>query len=158
MISRSAPFGDGRRGELGAIHQRTAVRMAEENQRYTSGRRSLVTALATAAGPVTIPQLTELAPGLAASSAYRNLEVLERCGLVRRIVAPGDHSRWELCEPLVAHHHHLICAGCGTIEDVTLDDSTEAIIETALGAIAGKAGFAPAEHTLDLHGICRDCR
>jgi Fe2+ or Zn2+ uptake regulation protein len=143
--------------DLDAIHRRVEARLGDDDQRYTRGRRSLVTALATAAGPVTIPELSGFAPEVPSSSMYRNLEILERSGLVRRLIAAGDHARWEMNEPLVAHHHHLICGRCGTIEDVVLDDHTESTIETTLAQVAAAAGFEPAEHTLDLHGTCRDC-
>ena len=146
------------RDELEAIHERIASRLADDGQRYTRGRRTLVGTLAGASGPVTIPELSAMAPSLPASTMYRNLEILERSGLVRRITASGDHARWEMCEPLVAHHHHLICDRCGTIEDITLDDETEHLVERTLADVAARSGFVPADHILDLHGTCARCR
>jgi Fur family ferric uptake transcriptional regulator len=144
--------------ELDAIHLRVGARLTDDGQRYTAGRRALVGALASARGPLTVPDLAALAPELPASSMYRNLEVLERSTLVRRLPAVGDHACWEMSEPLVAHHHHLVCGRCGTIEDVVLDDATEAALEATLSTLAADAGFVPAEHVVDLHGTCRDCR
>lgn len=143
--------------ESADVHERIGARLSDDGQRYTSGRRQLVDALTRAAKPITIPELSTAASDLASSSMYRNLEVLERSGLVRRIVAVADHARWELCEPLIAHHHHLICDECGGIEDVTLDDVTEEAIESAMARIAAATGFTAADHTLDLHGTCKRC-
>ena len=42
--------------------------------------------------------------------------------LLTRITAGGDHAYFEFAEPLLSHHHHLVCVDCGSIEDVYLDD------------------------------------
>ena len=77
-----------------------AGRLAAHDQRYTSGRRTLVGALADAGGPITLPELLALQPSLAQSSAYRNLGVLEVAGVVRRLVHGADRAHYELAEEL----------------------------------------------------------
>ena len=133
------------------------MRLARHDYRYTNGRRRLVDAIAAAGQPVTLPDIVVAAPELAPSSIYRNLDVLERSGVVNRIIASGDHAYFEFAEPLLSHHHHLICIGCGAIEDVRLDDAVEAIVDRSLAEAASRAGFAPLRHSLDLHGHCSDC-
>jgi len=39
-------------------------------------------------------------------------------GVVRRVAGADDHGRFELAEELSGHHHHLVCARCGKVEDV----------------------------------------
>ncbi len=141
----------------GEIHEQVARRLAHAEQRYTTSRRRLVEALHHAGRPLTAPEITELAPDLAQSSAYRNLDVLEQCGVVRRISAGPEHTHFELAEPLLGHHHHLICVTCGTIADVHLDDEIESLVDQRLGEAASAAGFTPLHHTLDLHGHCAEC-
>ena len=133
-------------------------RLARHDYRYTSRRRRLVDALAAAGQPVTLPDIAGVAPELAPSSIYRNLDVLERSGVVSRITAGGDHAYFELAEPLLSHHHHLICVGCGAIEDIRLNDDVEASVDRGLAEAAGRAGFTPLRHSLDLHGYCAVCR
>ena len=77
---------------------------------HATQRRALVDLLAEVDQPLTIPQLLERRRGLAQSSAYRNLAVLERAGVVHRIVTSDEFARYELAEDLTEHHHHLICA------------------------------------------------
>ena len=140
------------------IHRTVRDRLDENEQRYTSGRRAVVDALASAAGPVTLPELIDLAPALAQSSAYRNLAVMEQVGVVRRLVHSADHARYELAEDLTEHHHHLICEACGTVRDVTLTPKLELRLDAAFDALSSAAGFEATHHTIDLSGRGADCR
>jgi Fur family transcriptional regulator, ferric uptake regulator len=112
-----------------------------------------------AGAPLTLPQLLEQSTGLAQSSAYRNLAVLERAGVAHRIVTTGDHARWELTEDLTDHHHHhLICTGCGDVTDFTVPKDVERRLDSALAHVASDAGFDATQHRLDLVGLCANCR
>src|SRR5688572_7760098 len=91
------------------LHEAVASRLRAADQRYTSGRRRLVELLAEAPRPETIPEILQRAPALAQSSAYRNLVVLEECGVAHRVITSDERSRYELAEHLMGHHHHLIC-------------------------------------------------
>lgn len=140
------------------IHRTVRDRLDENDQRYTAGRRAVVDALASADGPVTLPELIDLAPELAQSSAYRNLAVMEQVGVVRRLVHSADHARYELAEDLTEHHHHLICEVCGSVRDVTLTPALERQLDAAFATLASAEGFEAAHHTIDLYGRCADCR
>lgn len=131
------------------------LRRAE--QRYTRGRRALVAALRDAGQPVTIHQILDKDDGLAQSSAYRNLAVLEEAGVVTRIVTNDEFARYELAEGLTEHHHHLICSSCGDVVDFSLAARTEASLDRALHRIADDAGFTVESHRLDLVGTCAGC-
>jgi Fur family transcriptional regulator, ferric uptake regulator len=139
------------------IHRTVRDRLDQNDQRYTSGRRSLVGALADTDGPITLPELIDLAPELAQSSAYRNLAVLEEVGVVRRLVHSSDHARYELAEDLTEHHHHLICEQCGAVRDVTLTSDLEERLDEAFATVSRVEGFTPTHHTIDLYGRCVDC-
>jgi len=77
-----------------------ATRLRAVEQRYTSNRKDLLHLLAAMAGPATIPEILEQRSGLAQSSVYRNLAVLEQAGLVQRIVTSDEWARFELAENL----------------------------------------------------------
>lgn len=140
-------------------HAFVRQRLSTENYRYTTGRHRLVDALVGSNQPLTLPEIVEIAPDLAASSVYRNLEILERCGIVKRIPnGTGGHAHFELAEPLLSHHHHLVCVDCGAIEDVRLDDELEELLDRNLDLLATRASFDPHHHTLDLHGHCAQCQ
>jgi Fur family transcriptional regulator, ferric uptake regulator len=139
------------------LHDLAAVRLSGLGQRYTSGRRAIVDLLARADSPLAIPQLLQRDRSMAQSSAYRNLAVLERAGVVHRIVTSGEFASYELAEDLTEHHHHLICTSCGDVRDFTVSSQLEGELDRALGRIAGHHGFSPDHHRLDLVGTCATC-
>ena len=139
------------------LHEQASLRLRTLDQRYTRGRRALVEVLAAADAPLSIPQLREHDRALAQSSAYRNLAVLERAGVVHRIAGADEFARYELAEDLTEHHHHLICATCGDVRDFTVSPELEGDLDRALGRIARQHGFSADHHRLDLVGTCADC-
>jgi Fe2+ or Zn2+ uptake regulation protein len=134
-----------------------ATRLREINQRLTTNREAIIDVLSRAPRPLTIPEILAARRGLAQSSVYRNLVVLEQAGLVHRIVTTDEHARFELAEDLTGHHHHLICAACGMIEDVPASAGLEKSVRVATTQIARTTGFRTQHHRVDLVGLCRDC-
>lgn len=140
------------------LHVTAATRLAGDAQRYTRNRRALVGALEGAPRPLTIPEILDRCDDVPQSSAYRNLAVLERAGVVHRIVTADEFSRFELAEALTAdHHHHLICSHCGSVSDFSVPSSMEQRLERALDEVAAETGFAAEHHRFDLVGRCSDC-
>jgi Fur family transcriptional regulator, ferric uptake regulator len=139
------------------LHATATSRLRDDGQRYTQQRRGLVELLAELGQPLTIPQLLEHRPGLAQSSVYRNLAVLERAGVVHRIHSTDEFARYELAEDLTEHHHHLICTSCGGVADFTVPDAVEHDLEAALAKVARRTGFTVRHHRLDLVGTCPTC-
>ncbi len=139
------------------IHASVATSLETVEQRYTAGRRRIVETLAGAGRPLTVAELVAGTDGLAQSSAYRNLTVLERAGTVRRIQGADEFARYELSEDLTGHHHHLICTGCAAVIDVEMSSRLERVIERAVAEIAAETRFSPSSHRLDLVGLCADC-
>ncbi|MEM9561030.1 MAG: Fur family transcriptional regulator [Actinomycetota bacterium] len=140
-------------------HQMAATKLASVSHRYTTNRRAVVDALLALPGPATIAEVLSAGEGLAQSSTYRNLVVLEQVGVVHRIVTSDVHARFELTEEITGeHHHHLICEGCGIIIDVCLDAAVEHALEVSLGRAAEDNGFEGRHHRVDLVGFCRSCR
>ncbi len=139
------------------LHATATSRLHADGQRYTTRRQALVSLLAEVDQPLTIPQLLDRRRDLAQSSVYRNLAVLERAGVVHRIVTTDEFARYELAEDLTEHHHHLICASCGDVTDFTVPASVEHDLEQALSKVAKRSGFAVRHHRLDLVGTCPDC-
>ena len=134
-----------------------AARLESDGQRYTENRRELVELLASGGAPLTIPEVLKARPDLAQSSVYRNLSILERAGVVHRIVTNDEWARYELAEEFGEHHHHLICSTCGSVQDFTVPTALERAIDAASHAVADGAGFVLAHHNLDLIGRCAAC-
>jgi Fe2+ or Zn2+ uptake regulation protein len=138
-------------------HETASLRLRRIAQRYTRQRRSLVSILGAADRPLSVPEILRKDRRLAQSSAYRNLAVLERAGIVHRVVASSEFSSFELAEDLGKHHHHLICSSCGRVEDFTLPANLERSATSTLDRAASRAGYAVHAHRLDVIGLCRSC-
>jgi Fur family ferric uptake transcriptional regulator len=150
MPSRSAPSSTD-------VRETVAARLRAVGQRLTSNRQTLLDALTASARPLTIPEILDQRPELAQSSAYRNLVVLEEAGVVHRVVGADEFARWELTEDLAGHHHHLICASCGRVEDIPASAGLERSVAAAAAAITRATGFRTEHHRVDLVGVCESC-
>jgi Fur family ferric uptake transcriptional regulator len=138
------------------VHQVAALRLQRLGQRLTPRRQHLLDILRSAAHPLTIHEILDRGKGLAMSSAYRNLTVLEQAGVVHRVITGEDFARYELAEELTEHHHHLVCSSCGLVRDLPSDVNVERLMK-AVAARATAEGFAPVTHRLDIVGLCAEC-
>ncbi|TMK34338.1 MAG: transcriptional repressor [Actinobacteria bacterium] len=143
-------------GDTPDVDQVAALRLRRVGQRLTPRRRSLLEILTSAVHPLTIHEILDRGTGLAMSSAYRNLTVLEHAGVVNRVITREDLGRYELAEELTEHHHHLVCSSCGLVRDLGSDADAERLMNVAMRR-ATEQGFTPATHRLDIVGLCADC-
>lgn len=139
------------------VREAAATRLHGAGQRLTANREALIETFALALRPLTIQEILERRRDLAQSSVYRNLVVLEEAGIVHRVVTTDEFARWELAEDLAGHHHHLICASCGSVEDVPASAGLERSVVAAAAAITRSTGFRTQRHRVDLVGLCRQC-
>jgi Fe2+ or Zn2+ uptake regulation protein len=142
----------------GDLHGVAERRLRRIDQRYTAGRRAIIDLLVSTGHPVSIGDIADSLPDLPRSSAYRHLVDLEAAGLVRRVAAHDEFTRFELAEDLTEHHHHLVCETCGKVIDVTLPAGFEQDLASAIGKLADAEGFQPHSHRLDVLGVCAACR
>ena len=156
-MSETGPASD-HRPPLAAVHDAALQRLRASEQRYTRSRRQIVEALHRESDPQTIVRLLENAPGLAQSSAYRNLAILEEAHVVHRIVTSENHAHFELTEEITgSHHHHLVCTDCGTVLDMGLSATLERQLHDELAEAASSRGFVGSHHRIDLVGMCAGC-
>jgi Fur family ferric uptake transcriptional regulator len=140
------------------LYDAVAHRLRRAGQRRTPARDALVDVLAVAGRPLTIPEILAADGGLAQSSVYRNLVLLEQAGVVHRIVTNAEFARFELAEDLTGdHHHHLICSNCGAVEDAPASSEIEHALNHAIDEIERATGFHTTAHRIDLMGLCRSC-
>ena len=140
------------------MHSVAESRLRRIDQRYTSGRRAIIELLVSAGHPVSIEDIAERLPSVPRSSAYRHLSDLQAAGLIRRVTANDEYTRFELAEDLTEHHHHLLCINCGKVTDVTLPAGLEQQVTGAITNLAKDEGFQAHSHRLDVLGLCAACR
>jgi Fur family ferric uptake transcriptional regulator len=134
-----------------------AERLRERGLRLTPQRERVLAAVAALehATPEAIgARLREEAgPGGAApdtSTVYRNLELLERLGLVRHTHLGKGAPVYHAAE----HPHlHVVCQSCDAIFSVPSD-----LLDGAAERLAADLGFTVDIGHVALSGTCRDCR
>jgi Fe2+ or Zn2+ uptake regulation protein len=141
-----------------ALDRQVEVRLLEHDLRLTRGRRAVLHALASSAGPLSAAELTGLlGPSVPLSSLYRNLAMLEEAGVVAHHLGSKGLTRYELAEWLSGHHHHLVCVDCGSVTDVEIPPSQESSVRQLVAEIAALASFSPTDHALEIEGLCPRC-
>jgi Fur family transcriptional regulator, ferric uptake regulator len=128
-------------------HAIDAIR--ERGMRLSTARRLVLEALFAADGPVSAHQLSrELA--IDTTSVYRNLELLERFGVVRHVhlahgaglyVLAGRHER-----------EYLYCERCSTVTAVAVED-----LDPVRELIRAQVGFDAHFTHFAIVGTCRRC-
>lgn len=89
-------------------------------------------------------------PRLSLGTVYRNLDILQREGLVKKLESAGRKTRFDAA---LENHHHLRCLKCGRIEDVDVPVAVK--ID---GNMVFASGWEVSEPQVEFHGICPDCR
>ncbi len=107
--------------------------------------------------PLSVPQILDALSAqmihVNKTTVYRELETLEKLGIVKGVKLEDRKQYFELATR--DHHHHFVCVECEEIEDVLLD---ECDLERQEGLLARKNGFSVFRHSLEFFGLCKLCR
>lgn len=90
-------------------------------------------------------------PTIGRATIFRTLNLLERAGIVGRVLKADGKPHFEV-KHLRPHHDHAICVECGAIQEIRHDK-----IERYQNEAAAKIGFAPLWHRHEVFGRCRRC-
>lgn len=83
------------------------------------------------------------------STVYRNLDVLEKEGLIKRIKL-SDCDRFDLT---LKDHYHLLCKVCNRIFDTNIKYNNEYDKK-----VSKETGFIIYNHSILFEGICPECQ
>lgn len=86
------------------------------------------------------------------STIYRALHLLVGLGILRELALSEERKFYELCDPLMSTHHHLICTQCGAVQEFE-DDA----IATLGDKEAINRGFSLLDCQFIVHGLCPQC-
>lgn len=88
-------------------------------------------------------------PNLSLATVYKNLETLEKLGVVRELTPLHETARFDAN---LDHHHHLVCTSCKKVLDL-YDDDLDGL---RLPAARAK-GFKVSNIRVQVEGLCSDC-
>ena len=114
-------------------------------QRVTLPRLMVHRFVASAPQHVTAEDVHSELPSLSFGTIYSTLELLEELGLVRRVSTLEGRAVYD---SRTEAHGHAVCRRCGKLFDL---DPGEV-------ASAAPAGFSVEQTTIQIVGLCADCR
>jgi Fur family transcriptional regulator, ferric uptake regulator len=141
-----------RRAETG---RELAVRLTDARVRPTRQRLLVIETLAAEPDDATAQEvharLRNRGERIGLATVYRTLSLLTERHVVDELSHQAGESCYRLCSP--GHHHHLVCTSCHRVEELQ-----ECAIDRWLDSASRSRGFRPTSHTLEVSGVCADCR
>jgi Fur family ferric uptake transcriptional regulator len=105
-------------------------------------------------GPLSMQELYNSLRGrVNRTTVYRVIALFEELNIAQR-VAKGWKYKLELTDAFIPHHHHFTCTHCHRTISFDEPKSFDAMLDT----IAHHNGFSPTGHTLEIEGLCSNCR
>ena len=119
--------------------------------RVSTARRQVLEVLYAAEAPVTAEEIAAGVPGSDLASVYRNLDVLEECGLVRHVHLGHGAGRYSLATTEAVEF--VTCERCGTFQALHAHrlDVVREVIERECGFVARFTHFP-------IVGLCPTCQ
>lgn len=127
--------------------------LQEEGYSLTKARRNVFNALADSDALSMDQLIRKLQHKMDRSSIYRTIELYEKIGIVNRLQI-GWKYKLELSEAFAGHHHHATCLNCNKV--IAFEEKQN--LESDIHKLAEDLGFKLTSHTLELRGLCPDCR
>lgn len=130
--------------------------ISQNNLKSTPQRRLILDVFLKVKGHITPEELyekvKEIDPSVGNATVYRTLRLLMDSGLARSVDFDDGVTRYEV-KFGHGHHDHLICTECK--KSIEIFDEN---IERLQDEIAKKNGFLLTDHSMNLYGICSECR
>jgi Fur family ferric uptake transcriptional regulator len=125
----------------------------DAGERVTKARRAVVTALVDASGHATAEALQARVqaehPEVHMATIYRNLEALERIGVVEHTHLGHGPAVYHLTDAL---HQHLVCEVCGHVVEVPAD-----LLRPVEEDVRSRYGFVMRPGHFAVVGRCASC-
>ena len=96
-------------------------------------------------------ELRRRGDGIGLTTVYRTLQALADAGEIDVLRTGTGEASYRRCSE--HHHHHLVCRRCGKTVEVE-----GPAVEHWAERVALQHGFAEVSHTVEILGVCADCR
>ena len=128
--------------------------LRRRNLKHSRPRHDILEVLLASTGHVSALELHDQVrrknPRIGFSTVYRNLRLLEECGLARSMDYGDGTQRYE---PNRFQHHHIICSSCNrTVEFLSPE------LESLLRQAQQQHDFRPQSHAVRILSVCADCK
>jgi Fur family ferric uptake transcriptional regulator len=86
------------------------------------------------------------------TTVYRHLSLLTEEGRIDALQTADGELVYRRCHS-EEHHHHVVCRRCGRVSEVELPN-----LERWAEGVAEALGYTDVTHTVEIFGVCADCR
>lgn len=128
--------------------------------RMTPGRHALIEVLGKSPTPLSVEEILSTLKRhgvpLNKTTVYRELHFFRAQNLVQPVQLTDRKKRYELIYEGSQHHHHVVCQGCGSVEEVGVESMEKTLISLEK-RLAPKVNFAKVSHNLEFFGQCNSC-
>ena len=138
------------RKRVNALAEQLLDSLEEKGYRSTSPRRAVAQVIASQDKHFTAEDIREQLPSLGRATIFRSLKLLVDTGVLCRVLLEDGDLHYQLSHQ--GHHHHLLCAECGSSQDLLGCD-----IEELLKQTSARHGFELSGHWLEVYGRCQTC-
>lgn len=130
--------------------EQIAEHMALGGHRLTPARRAVARAVLRSPGHFTVEQVSRRVPRVGRATIFRTMKLLQDLGVVCRVVMEDGSLHYRVSTR--GHHHHLVCTGCGRVEDFSDHE-----IRRHIEGLARTTKYRIDGHWLDVYGRCDTC-
>jgi len=134
---------------------RVDIELKKKGKKSSKTRRKVMELFFARDGHVTVEDLYHIVrkrhEGIGYATVYRTLKTLEELGYASSIEIGDGKKRFE--NGMSLHHDHICCVFCKKI--IEFSDSE---IEVLQNNIAKKHNFHIINHSLNIFGVCPDCK
>ncbi|MEI6437186.1 MAG: Fur family transcriptional regulator [Candidatus Omnitrophota bacterium] len=93
------------------------------------------------------------------TTIYRAVDSLAKAGIIRKLSLISGKTSYELIDPELKHHHHLICRSCQRVIDYSDFINEEVLLIKKLEKIVSQTHhFDIEDHMLSFTGLCQLCQ
>lgn len=85
------------------------------------------------------------------ATVYRTLQALAETGTIDVLRNDGGEALYRACS--TDHHHHLVCTVCSKTTEISAPE-----VEIWTEKIAREKGYVISGHTIEVFGVCKNCR
>lgn len=132
------------------------ARLAGAGIRPTPQRLRVLGALADEADGATAQELhhrlRRRGDRIGLATVYRALAALHEHDVIDSLPQRTGESRYRVCGS-DRHHHHLVCRACDRVIELSGCD-----VDDWIRRVSAAHGFRELEHSLEVTGLCADCR
>jgi Fur family transcriptional regulator, ferric uptake regulator len=129
-----------------------SLKLEARGYRVTPPRRAVIAAVLQQDAHFTADDLLQRCRGAGRATVFRTIRLLTDLGVVCRVLLEDGSLHYRVSER-GRHHHHLVCTGCGKVQDLDECSVTDLVRE-----LSRSSGYEIDGHWLEFYGHCAGCQ